>query len=95
MSQNAAAIANYEAELRKLERELSSAKTGANVSGIALLLGLVLLFLFWPLGIFLSLAGGLGYLTQSLKKNSANKQIEECEQQLSKLRSDVKTTPVF
>ena len=60
-------IATLENDARRHDRQASDADRSRIFGAIGALLGLVLLFVIWWLGLLLLIAGALAYVTQALK----------------------------
>ena len=79
-------LVEMDAEVRKAEQQAASARSGRNLGGIAILLGIAGLFVFWPL-LFLGVIGLLAYITQAVKVSEASGRAESLTSQISALRS--------
>lgn len=80
-------ISKLESVRNEAERNVASTKTSRTVGAAGVLVGLILLIFFWPLGLLLIAAGGLALLTAIIKQSSADDAKKAADTQLAELRS--------
>lgn len=87
--QLAGEIAQMEMRAKQLERDIANAKGTVTGAAIGLLVGIILLIVFWPLGLLLCIAGALAYFTGRAKKSTAENEIKNLESKLASAKGQL------
>ncbi len=79
-------MSEWEDKLRKAEQELKSAQTSRTIGVVGIILGLIGLFIFWPL-VLLGAAGLLTIFTQQGKVNEIEPRVNAASAEIRRIRT--------
>jgi len=88
-AQMAGELAKVEMEAKQAERKLATAKSTVTGGAAGALLGIVLLFFFWPLGALLGIAGLLAYITGATQRGNAQSALNTAEKRIVELKAQL------
>ncbi len=69
-------IVDLEDQVRRWEKAAEEAGRQYTIAGLGMLIGLILLLIFWPVGLLLFVAGLLAGITNSRKRSRARSELE-------------------
>lgn len=88
-AQLAGEVAKLEMETKQWERELNNAKGTATGGAVGALIGIIFLFVWWPLGALLLVAGVLAWVTGASKRSTATGALMKAEKRLAELKGQL------